>query len=243
VYARAGEGFVEVLADRRHFTRSLRFTADGRGLFAGDALDFWREGATPREQKQIAYDPTLPHGFVRLVRSGDEWQMPGDDGKSYSHLADAGSVAMFRNEKIGVEVMVTALDPDEIDGDGDAEAWALRLAERHFRDTPLTTKKERRSAGFAVWGGPGEGRSMELHWTASGCEDMDNYDRVSERDGALYHVHLHVYGILPKKRVVPWLTAFIDEPLGPSPARASAKAAPAHPRNPAKKHKHGRKKG
>jgi hypothetical protein len=234
VYARQGEGaFVEVLADKRHFTRSLRFSADGRTLFAGDDLGVYREGAAPREQALPPYEVTLPRGFTRMERAADTFRL-ADGSKEIG--AEPGSIAMFTASKAGTDVIIVARDPDEFDPSGDAEAWARRVAARLFPYAPLETAKDRKKAHFVAWGGEGEGRSFELRWTSSGCEDMDHYERVTERGGAVYHVHLEIMGTLSDKRVRPWLGAFFDAPLGQSPARAKAEAH--HP----KKHTRRKKK-
>ncbi|MFT3764869.1 MAG: hypothetical protein QM820_05030 [Minicystis sp.] len=243
IFARSGAQFVEVLAAPHPNVRTMRFAADGRTLFTGDDLTAYREGAEPREVKAPAYEPALPKGFVKLARKDNIWALPNEGERGVQE----GEIAMFAHPKIGAEVVVSVIDADELDPGGDAETWAKRVAARIAPDTPLGTEKERKKAGFVAWGEPGA-RSLELHWTARGCEDIDSYERVSERDGALVRVHLQVYGELSAKRLAPWLGALFDEPLGKSPARAAvrerspAKAKAAAAQRKAVKHKRRKRK-
>jgi len=217
---RSGDGFVEILSDARKSTSSLRFAADGRTLFAGSDLAAYREGATPQAlPPPLPYDVTLPEGFVALTRHGDEWRV--GDSKDHTWMAPEQMQAKFFNEKLGATVSVSRMPSGVLDPSGDAETWGLRAASRSFPSVPLGTAKERAKAGFRVWGDAQEGRSVEVHWVAEGCDDVDNYQRLTERDGGIYVVELEVLGLLGPRRIKPWLHAFFDEPLGPSPARAT----------------------
>ena len=73
-----------------------------------------------------------------------------------------------------------------------------------------------------AWGDEPGSRSVELRAIGHGCEDVERYHRIVERDGALYDVHLEIEGVLGKKRITPWLRAFLDAPLGAAPSRAPA---------------------
>jgi hypothetical protein len=220
VLAQSGADFVEVLAQKGHGPSALRFAADGRTLFTGHDLEVYGEGAAPPETKPFAYAPKLPAGFVKAERQGNEWIISRDP--EHTRLAHEDEIEMLVHPKLGAEATISRLDPEEFDPEGDAETWALRVAARLFPHEELATAKQRKKAGFTAWGERGE-RSFELHWVASGCEDVDNYERVSEKDGAIVRVHMQVYGVMTPKRAAPWLAAFFDDPLGKSPARVAVR--------------------
>ncbi len=140
IHARTGSTFVEVLAEPRRFTRSMTFAADGRTLFAGDDLAVYREGAAPREIPRPRYEVALPPGFARLEQKDGEfvWPVPGEDRSS-----PLGTFAFFAEPKLGVEVHVVALDPDEIDPAGDA----LRLGKALGRAPSRTCRSRRPPIG------------------------------------------------------------------------------------------------
>lgn len=217
IHARTGSTFVEVLAEPRRFTRSMTFAADGRTLFAGDDLAVYREGAAPREIPRPRYEVALPPGFARLEQKDGEfvWPVPGEDRSS-----PLGTFAFFAEPKLGVEVHVVALDPDEIDPAGDALAWGRRWVERLFPHLPLATATDRAAIELQAWGDAGAGRSAQLHVKTQDGAPIQAYHRIAERDGGVVHVELKIPGEIDPKRVARWLTAFFDAPLGPRPIGA-----------------------
>lgn len=238
VYARTGASFVEVLDDARRSTSSLAFAADGRALFAGDTLAVYREGAGAKKAPALPYEVTLPAGFERLVErdgglvfrksTGSEWAVP------------EGLIAMFAEARHGASATAMALDADELGSEGDAATWGRRVSARLLPGVPLEKAGDSDSATLEAWGDEPGSRSVELHFVGHGCEDVESFYRVAERDGGLYEVHLRIEGELGKKRITPWLRAFLDAPLGAPPSRAGA-TAPGRELH--AKRKHPRKKG
>ncbi|APR83008.1 Hypothetical protein A7982_08357 [Minicystis rosea] len=226
VLAKSGAGFVEVLATTDARVQMLRFSADGRMLFTGHNLAAYREGAEPRALPVPAYDMKLPEGFVKAARKDDAWMLPNEGERAVGE----GDLAMFVDPKMGAEVVVSAIDADELDPSGDAETWGKRVATRLLSPhVALDTAAALKKVGFVAWGEPGH-RSLELHWMSHGCEDVDSYERVSEKGGAVVRVHIQVYGEMTAKKIAPWLDAFFDDPLGKSPARAGHARAPTKPK-------------
>jgi DNA-binding beta-propeller fold protein YncE len=239
VYARHGAGFAEVLDSPRRSTSSLAFAADGRSLFAGDTLAVYREGVEPRKTPALPYDVTLPPGFERLVEKNDGIGFKNSDSRTWALPEDL--VAMFGEARHGASVTVLALDADELGGEGDAATWGRRVAARVLQGWSVVKTKNADHADLEAWGDEPGSRSVELHSIGHGCEDVESYYRIAERDGALYEVHLEIEGLLGKKRLTPWLRAFLDAPLGVAPSR-DGKGAPPAERHAKKKKKHPHKK-
>lgn len=216
VYAVNPAGVSEVLASRRHFSRVLRFTPDGRTLLAGDDLGVYREGAAPRPVPSLRYDVKLPQGFVPLSKTNEGWSS-ADASSAFG--GSESTTAMYYQLRLGASVEVSAIDPSELGADGDVDAWAQRALLRYGAGHKDAEALKRAGGGFLAWR-TSEGRAFELHWIEHGCDVVDNYERISEKGGAVYRVRLRIPGELSARRVIPWLIAFFDTPLGPSPARS-----------------------
>jgi hypothetical protein len=74
---------------------------------------------------------------------------------------------------------------------------------------------------LSAWDETADGRAMELRWRDAGSYDeQSGYARLGVRGGRAYLVRIEIPGDFPPESTAPWLRAFFDEPLGPSPARA-----------------------
>jgi hypothetical protein len=230
ILARRGEAFVEVLSAAHPGAVSLRFASDGRTLFTGYDLVAYQEGAAARPLPPLPYPVALPAGFVALERSGNAWKVRGKDDREWP--APEEVQAMFLHEQLGATVKLISVDPDEIGTEGETQAWGERAATRLFPQLAAAAAQGRRRLSFFAWDERADRRSLELRWhDAGGYEEQSGYARFEASGDRAYLVRIDVPGDLPPESTTPWLRAFFDEPLGPSPARAQpaqvAQAAPA----------------
>ena len=183
----------------------------------------FREGfEPPKAPAPPRYEPVIPAGFEKLAHQGTSW-VSHDKNNEYGGHGES-TVAMFDDHRHGVRVTIDVLDPDELDPSGDAAAWGARVASRLFVGVPLGTAAERAKLDYQAYGEPGA-RALSLHRQDHGCEDIETFDRVAERDGGLLHVEVESTGLLSRKRVAALVRTFIDDPLGAAPAKAAIKKA------------------
>lgn len=245
IFGREGGTFIELFASATPAVSSLTFAADGRSLYTGHALAVYREGATPHALTVPRYSPDLPAGFERLERRGDVFVSANHpDGERSAE----GLSAVFEDQRQSTTITVRVHDSEELDGSGDAAAWGGRVATRLFPGLPLATEAERSKVAYQTWGDARGGRSMALHQLESGCETVETFHRVLERDGVILHVEISTLGRLKKDRMEALRKAALDGPLGAAPApeapgrQPSSAHAHSHTKPPKHPHKHARPK-
>lgn len=239
LFARAGASYQPVYTGDPGFTRTLAFAPDGRTLFTGDSLTAYREGATARPTEEPALPITPAPGFTKLRREHGSFLYDGGE-----RSIPTGGVAAYRDEKLGAEVTVVALDADEHDPASDAETWARAVAAREVPYVPFEKKKTKDGPRLEAWGEPGA-RGALAFFSGDGCDPHDQHLRFQEREGKLWIITLETAPGLSGKRLAAWRAAFMDEPLGAPPAAAHppAQAKPPGKAKPPAKKKPGKKKG
>jgi hypothetical protein len=214
-------GLVEL--HRRPFgmPEGLTFSPDGKSLLAraGMAMQVLREGAATRILAPV-YRPALPPGFTLTFERGGT----GDSGDGIERhdggeeLMQAGAFARYRNDDVTVTAYAT--DAAELGTSATSlDVWAARAVARHH-DNPARSKRWLTSRG----------RALEYAtFVRDGCDPVDRYIRVDERDGIVVRVEIEVPPGWSRKRVLPQLHAFFDGAFG-APKQRELAAAPRPPR-------------
>jgi len=214
-------GLVEL--HRRPFgmPEGLTFSPDGKSLFAraGMGMQVLREGAAARVLAPV-YRPTLPPGFTLTFERGGT----GDSGDgierhdSGEELMQAGAFARYRSDDVTVTAYAT--DAAELGTSATSlDVWAARVVARH-NDNAVRSKRWLTSSG----------RALEYAtFVRDGCDPVDRYIRVDERDGIVVRVVVEVPPGWSRKRVLPRLHAFFDGAFG-APKQRELAAAPPPPR-------------
>jgi hypothetical protein len=183
---------------------SLFFSTDGKWLLAAlaDDVAVLHEGARPKPVLPPTYSVPANVRAGLLVLSALE---PSDE------LGSAHQIRQFVSDDGSVDVSVFASDPAELGHDRGTSRWTRAALDRY----------EGGAEGLArvkSWT-RGQLRSLEYaSFVRQGCEPVDRYVRITEKDGIVYRVVVEVPPGSERAFVQPLLQRFFDQPLGAPPA-------------------------
>lgn len=215
-------GLVELHRRAFGMAEGLAFSPDGRTLLARNhnTLEVLREGAPRRDPFDPEYDPVLLKGVSQTYQRGGV----GDAGDGIEHhdggeeLLPAGAFARWRDDDTTVTAFAT--DAGELGTSATSlDVWAQRVLARHG-DTAARSKRWQTATG----------RALEYAtFVRDGCDPVDRYIHVEERDGIVVRVEIEVPPGWPRKKVLPRLETFFDRAFG-APNKRELAAAPPPPR-------------
>ncbi|HEY5935311.1 MAG TPA: hypothetical protein VIU61_11765, partial [Kofleriaceae bacterium] len=183
-------------------------------------MEVLREGAPRRDPFDPKYDPVMLKGVTKTFQRGGT----GDAGDGIEHhdggeeLLPAGVFARWRDDDTTVTAFVS--DAAELGTSATSiDVWADRVLARHG-DTPVRSKRWLTRTG----------RALEYAtFVRDGCDPVDRYIRVEERDALVVRVEIEVPPGWPRKKVLPRLQRFFDRAFG-APKQRELAVAPPPPR-------------
>jgi hypothetical protein len=240
IFSIAGGSAREVTRVARAEPDALVFAPDGAALYLAtrDRVLAWREGATERLIPVPRYEATPPKGFLAARASckprGDEAPVVDDDrcraeqlglrdggllslGEDHEMMMPEGHVKAFVAKDEFMEVYVTAHDASAYGG-LDGKAWAERAIHADPMGDVYGARDSLRMRG--------ERSFYYSQFRREGCDPVDAYVHVVEREGLLYFVRIEVPPDYPQKKLAPLFRAFVDEPFGSDAKEARALEKP-----------------